>query len=270
VRELEQDGQHQCTHQWMTKNLGLSRIWDALADLKGVEDCDVFIAYVTDAEYAYRGTSTELGMALALRKRIFLVTSLEPLVGFRSNVFAHMPGICVLKEWSELLFHMGVIDKNGGRPAKRHAVPQTPLTPFAWHPMPPAAAQQLQHPMAAEHTKPTVEEMMRMTMDDAERQEAFAVATRYLMDELKARATAVQSTVPAAKTKKRRAAETTAELPDTAIGAAPPGCTAEDVEAARRHVDRIRADHPDYKSLVIGEREGSILLDRVDGRNENP
>lgn len=44
----------------------------ALADIKGVQDCDVLIA-LFEVEYAYRGAFVEIGAALALGKRILIL-----------------------------------------------------------------------------------------------------------------------------------------------------------------------------------------------------
>ena len=47
----------------------------AARELRGVAQCHTFVAVMTDAEYAYRGTFTELGAALALGKRVAIVGS---------------------------------------------------------------------------------------------------------------------------------------------------------------------------------------------------
>ena len=66
VQELEADGVHQCTHAWMANNVGLDTVYDAVADVQGVRDCELFIAVITDPTYPYRGTLAELTAAIAL------------------------------------------------------------------------------------------------------------------------------------------------------------------------------------------------------------
>lgn len=50
---------------------------EALVDFQGVEKADVVVAFMDDIKYAYRGTFSELGAAIVLKKRIFVVTPKE-------------------------------------------------------------------------------------------------------------------------------------------------------------------------------------------------
>lgn len=53
----------------------------------GVQNADVVIALMDDPKYPYRGTLFELGVALGLNKRVFVVT---PYLKFDpENVFFH-------------------------------------------------------------------------------------------------------------------------------------------------------------------------------------
>jgi len=46
---------------------------DALRDTRQVAEADVLLAIMNDDKYAYRGTWTEIGVAIALQKKIILV-----------------------------------------------------------------------------------------------------------------------------------------------------------------------------------------------------
>ena len=46
---------------------------DAMRDVAQVCGCDILLAIMIDPDYTYRGTWTEIGMALALNKRIIIV-----------------------------------------------------------------------------------------------------------------------------------------------------------------------------------------------------
>jgi hypothetical protein len=63
---------NEITYDWV-KNLGLSPPNAARNDIIGVKRCDILIAIMDDPDYAYRGTFTEIGAALALDKRIIIV-----------------------------------------------------------------------------------------------------------------------------------------------------------------------------------------------------
>lgn len=47
----------------------------AYHDIEGVKECDIFVAIMTDKNYEYRGTFTELGAALALEKKVYVLGS---------------------------------------------------------------------------------------------------------------------------------------------------------------------------------------------------
>lgn len=42
-------------------------------DIEGVQDCDIFVGIFEDKIYPYRGTFTELGCALGLKKKIIVM-----------------------------------------------------------------------------------------------------------------------------------------------------------------------------------------------------
>jgi thymidine kinase len=74
----------------------------AESDLEGVRTCDIFIALLTDKDYAYRGTSTELGAALILEKKIYVVC---PKINteIQHNVFLHHKLVTQFENWESLL-----------------------------------------------------------------------------------------------------------------------------------------------------------------------
>lgn len=120
--QVEHDDLHTVTHRWMNKNIGLSIGYDALADIRGVQKCEIFVAVFTDPTYPYRGTFTELGAALATEKLVFLVCPAdteETKFSCRTNVFFHHPHCTLLQSWDEFLQWVGVTDKNGEAPKKR-------------------------------------------------------------------------------------------------------------------------------------------------------
>ena len=70
------------THDWTSYELTYTDRHDrsrkcALADIEGVVTADIVIALLTDDDYAYRGTSSEIGAALAARR---FTGSRKPLV----------------------------------------------------------------------------------------------------------------------------------------------------------------------------------------------
>lgn len=97
---------HAITYDWTTNHIPTSTgIHDrrrlrreyAIADLNGVREADVVLALFTDPTYAYRGTFTEIGFALAQGKRVLAVCphykgeGLEP--AYATNCFFEAPGV---------------------------------------------------------------------------------------------------------------------------------------------------------------------------------
>lgn len=56
---------------------------DAQRDTDQVSQCDVLLAIMDDAQYAYRGTNVEIGYALGTRKRVIIVC---PALGHETRV----------------------------------------------------------------------------------------------------------------------------------------------------------------------------------------
>ncbi len=106
---------HECTHDW-TAVEQMTRTSETLGsyaerDIEGVKKADVVIFMFTDTSYAYRGTFTELGCALALDKKIIAIstdvtisddsTPDEPC--FKTNCFYHHPSINHVATWEDAM-----------------------------------------------------------------------------------------------------------------------------------------------------------------------
>ena len=93
AKRLKESGWEQ-TYCW-TKCIGMDATLDTLAEYaererKGVADADVVIILLP----AGRGAHIELGMALALRKRVFLCAATEEEFGLDHTVsFYRLPGV---------------------------------------------------------------------------------------------------------------------------------------------------------------------------------
>lgn len=69
---------------------------EAAEDAAGVQESEVFVASMSDSKYAYRGTFFELGMAIGLGKRVFIVVPESIYNGqsyFWNMTFFHHPAI---------------------------------------------------------------------------------------------------------------------------------------------------------------------------------
>lgn len=106
AQELEALGVSIAERWWDGSHEGTSDAHDALMDIAGVEAADVFVALMDDPAYAYRGTFTELGAALALHKTIVVFTPPDnALAKFycRTNTFFHHPRIHHVETWEDVL-----------------------------------------------------------------------------------------------------------------------------------------------------------------------
>ena len=81
-------------HETLQKN--------AIRDLNGIKNCDLFIAWFDDPYYPYRGTCTELGAAIGLKKKILIIDSGTEGAMYRSNWFLHYTDLVKVKNWTEV------------------------------------------------------------------------------------------------------------------------------------------------------------------------
>lgn len=99
------------THDW-TKNEKTTNDPSELAnfaklDIDGVVNADIYIGVFTDPKYAYRGTFTELGAAIATNKKILLFCPDEKSYCC-SNCFFHHPNTIHFNSWDKLISYLAV------------------------------------------------------------------------------------------------------------------------------------------------------------------
>lgn len=96
------------TYDW-TKNISTKcheKLGEsAKLDINGVVKADYVIFIMTDPNYPYRGTFTELGAALATGKTIFLYCPDESSYCV-TNCFFHHPGIIRVESIQEIYEHL--------------------------------------------------------------------------------------------------------------------------------------------------------------------
>ncbi len=96
MRELETEQKHEITHYWPDNEDGdrspqfLGKC--AHDDIEGVRNADIVVVLMDDPEYAYRGSFTEIGAALALNKPVFVVCPHDEAY-CKTNCFFWHPGI---------------------------------------------------------------------------------------------------------------------------------------------------------------------------------
>jgi hypothetical protein len=105
MNKLEELG-HNITHDWTsfetTKTGNEKMAESAVKDLHGVLNADCLVCIMTDPDYAYRGTFSEIGAGLATNKIIIIIND-DSDAYCTSNVFYHHPSIFHVKTWSEAL-----------------------------------------------------------------------------------------------------------------------------------------------------------------------
>jgi hypothetical protein len=88
------------THDWTTANHATT-LEDALSDERGVEQADVVVLVFSVAEHAYRGTFTEMGMALGLCKAVFALALIDG--DYKHNPFLQLPQVRLVYSLDELV-----------------------------------------------------------------------------------------------------------------------------------------------------------------------
>lgn len=76
-------------------------------DIKGVQDADVVMLFMTDPKYPYRGTFTELGAAIGLKKPTYIVCPEYDNNTYEctTNCFFHHSSIIHCRTLEELIEH---------------------------------------------------------------------------------------------------------------------------------------------------------------------
>lgn len=105
IEKLEAIG-HTITHNWTKAQHFRDKMDEAIADVNGVLAAEAVIVFMDDVNYPYRGSWTEIGVALGQKIPIYMITTAE-FQKNQKNVFFHHPGIS--KKWhlSEVIGHIG-------------------------------------------------------------------------------------------------------------------------------------------------------------------
>ena len=112
MRDLNDLG-YAITHNWTTFEADPNNSLQSMAnhDVDGVINADMYIGVFDDEKYPYRGTFTELGVALATKKRrpgykIYAVCPSyfgDKKAYCQTNCFFHASGIEYIASWEEML-----------------------------------------------------------------------------------------------------------------------------------------------------------------------
>jgi len=100
------------TYDWSlidcdNKNTTLSKQDIAMMDVVGVKKCDILVIILDDKDYTYRGTMVELGIAIGLNKKIFVVVTNEAHKTLMTNIYLHYKNnLHIFNSWNELLEKM--------------------------------------------------------------------------------------------------------------------------------------------------------------------
>lgn len=113
AQKLFKEAGHAITYDWTEHGSSIENksaaefAQDAEADVQGVLHADIVVAIMNDPKYPYVGTFGELCMALALMKRIFVVTNYlthDPAnVGFHKRCFYHHPSVTKVASIKDVL-----------------------------------------------------------------------------------------------------------------------------------------------------------------------
>lgn len=108
-RELVDRG-HSITHDWTTQESITSDPEEkrrfADNDIRGVSDSDWVVVLMDHPTYPYRGTFTEIGCALGLKKPVYIISPKEPACACRTNVFFFATGILHFESVEEFLHYL--------------------------------------------------------------------------------------------------------------------------------------------------------------------
>ena len=96
---------HTITHDWTIYEADPSHRLADMADhdVRGVLDAEVVCLLMIDPTYSYRGTYTELGVALGSGDKTIFIICPDPKAECRTNVFFHHSSIKHLNSWDEFV-----------------------------------------------------------------------------------------------------------------------------------------------------------------------
>lgn len=78
---------------------GTSAADDARLDFDGVQDADIVVLIFSVSQHAYRGTFTEMGIALGTRKKIIAVCLCDG--DYKYNPFLQLPAVKIVHSLEE-------------------------------------------------------------------------------------------------------------------------------------------------------------------------
>lgn len=100
---------HVIVHDWTTYETAITKEMPLMAKIAidGIIKANIVIIIMTDPNYAYRGTFTELGCAIGVNqvtqsKQIYLLCPDTKAV-CRENVFFHHPSIVHFTSWDDII-----------------------------------------------------------------------------------------------------------------------------------------------------------------------
>jgi nucleoside 2-deoxyribosyltransferase len=106
IRMLKHSG-YEITHDWtkveISEDYKEKRATYAIFDVEGVRDADTLVIIITEKDYPYMGTSTELGVALGLNKRVVIYDMCPDSRFMKEHLFIHHPNVKIVTTWRELL-----------------------------------------------------------------------------------------------------------------------------------------------------------------------
>lgn len=88
------------THDWTTVS-NANAMEHAIADERGVKQADVVVAVFSVEQHAYRGTFTEMGMALGLSKMVFALCLVDG--DYKHNPFLQLPQVRMTHSLDEVV-----------------------------------------------------------------------------------------------------------------------------------------------------------------------
>lgn len=99
---------HIITFNWMNYyNKNVDYRWASDHEMDGIRKCDIFIAILSDTFYPYMGTFTELGAAIALNKKIYIVIEADNQndtnnADYMKNVHLKNSN-CIITDWPSVM-----------------------------------------------------------------------------------------------------------------------------------------------------------------------